>query len=74
MFGEWEQKQNFRPSPDFKPLNQTVDERKNIYLIVKNLESSYWKMIEGAKAGGDNALYIVKENGRNGFGWYQAER
>ncbi len=50
-----EQEQSFRPSPDFKPLNKTVDGRKNIYLIVKNLESSYWKvMIEGAKAGGDD--------------------
>ena len=25
------------------------------------------------EAGADRALYLVKENGRNGFGWYQKE-
>ncbi len=43
-----------RSAPDFEPLNETVDGRRNIYLIVKNLDSSYWQvMIDGAKAGGD---------------------
>ena len=42
------------PSPDFKALNEVQDGRKNIYLIVKNLDSSYWKvMIDGARDGGD---------------------
>ena len=39
--------------PAFEPLNETVDGRENIYLIVKNLDSSYWKvMIDGAEDGG----------------------
>lgn len=33
--------QNSSPPPDFQPLNEIVDGRKNIYLIVKNLDSSY---------------------------------
>ncbi len=42
-------------TPDFQPLNNIVEGRKNIYLIVKNLDSSYWNvMIEGAKDGGDD--------------------
>ncbi len=47
--------QNFSPPPDFQPLNEIVDGRRNIYLIVKNLDSSYWDvMIQGAKDGGDD--------------------
>lgn len=46
--------QSVRTAPDFKPLNSIEDGRKNVYLIVKNLESSYWNVIiEGAKDGGD---------------------
>lgn len=44
-----------KPAPDFMPLTDIVDGRKNIYLIVKNLESSYWQVvIDGAKAGGED--------------------
>ncbi len=43
------------PAPPFEALNETVAGRKNVYLIVKNLESSYWKVvIDGAKDGGDD--------------------
>lgn len=49
------EEQSFTPAPDFEPLNETVDGRRNIYLIVKNLDSSYWKvMIDGAKDGGED--------------------
>ena len=30
--------------------------------------------LKSLEAGADSALYIVKENGRNGFGWYEKER
>lgn len=43
------------PAPAFEALNETVQGRKNVYLIVKNIESSYWKVvIDGAKAGGED--------------------
>ncbi len=29
--------------------------------------------LKSLQAGADSALYIVKENGRNGFGWYKKE-
>lgn len=47
--------QSTSPPPDFEPLNEIVDGRKNIYLIVKNLNSNYWDVIiQGAKDGGDD--------------------
>ena len=30
--------------------------------------------LKDLKAGADSALYTVKENGRNGFGWYEGEK
>lgn len=40
-------------APPFEALTEIREGRKNIYLIVKNLESSYWKVvINGAKQGG----------------------
>ncbi len=49
------EEQSILAAPDFKPLNSVEDGRKNVYLIVKNLDSSYWNvMIEGAKDGGDD--------------------
>lgn len=50
-----EEKQTVQPAPDFMPLTEVVEGRKNIYLIVKILEgSSYWQVIiDGAKDGGD---------------------
>ncbi len=40
--------------PGFEPLNEIANGREDIYLIVKNLDSSYWKvMIDGAKDGGN---------------------
>lgn len=45
-----------KPAPDFMPLTEIVEGRKNIYLIVKIVEgSSYWDIIiNGAKDAGDN--------------------
>ena len=49
------EEQNIKSAPDFVPLNEVVEGRKNIYLIVKIFEnSSYWQVIiDGAKDGGD---------------------
>ena len=46
---------SIKPAPDFAPLNEIVEGRKNIYLIVKILEgSSYWQdIIDGVRDGGD---------------------
>ena len=30
--------------------------------------------LNSLKERADDALYIVKENGRNGFGWYRKEK
>ena len=45
-----------KPAPDFVPLNEIIEGRKNIYLIVKIFEgSSYWQVIiDGARDGGDD--------------------
>ena len=50
-----DEEQNIKPAPDFVSLNEVIEGRKNIYLIVKILEnSSYWQVIiDGAKDGGD---------------------
>ncbi len=43
-----------KPAPPFQELNMNVEGRNNIYLIVKNLESSYWQVIiKGARDAGD---------------------
>ena len=49
------EEQSVRPAPDFAPLNEIVEGRRNVYLIVKVLEnSSYWQVIiDGARDGGD---------------------
>ena len=49
-------KQEARPAPDFAPLTEIVEGRKNIYLIVKIVEnSSYWDVIiDGARDGGND--------------------
>ena len=51
-----DEEKGIEPAPDFVPLNEIVEGRKNIYLIVKILEgSSYWQVIiDGAKDGGDD--------------------
>ena len=48
--------QSIKSAPNFVPLNETVEGRKNIYVIVKIIEnSSYWQVIiDGAKDGGDD--------------------
>lgn len=52
--GDGKEETAAKAAPDFEPLNETIEGRKNIYLIVKNLESSYWEvMIDGARDGGD---------------------
>lgn len=45
-----------KPAPEFVPLTEIVEGRKNVYLIVKIIEgSSYWDVImDGAKEGGDS--------------------
>ncbi|MCH5255039.1 MAG: LacI family transcriptional regulator, partial [Lachnospiraceae bacterium] len=41
-----DEEKGIEPAPDFVPLNEIVEGRKNIYLIVKILEgSSYWQVI-----------------------------
>ena len=41
------------PVPPFEPLGEIEEGRKNIYVIVKDLESSYWRVVvNGAFAGG----------------------
>lgn len=53
--GGGETERRSAPAPGFEALNETVDGRSDIYLIVKNLDSSYWKvMIDGARDGGAN--------------------
>ena len=44
-----------KPAPEFAPLTEIVEGRKNVYLIVKIVEgSSYWDVIiDGAKAAGN---------------------
>ena len=48
--------QSIKPVPDFVPLNEIVEGRKDIYLIVKIIKnSSYWQVIiDGAKDGGND--------------------
>ena len=50
-----DEEKSIKPAPDFVPLNEIVEGRKNIYLIVKIFEgSSYWQVIiDGARDGGD---------------------
>ncbi|MBR1738970.1 MAG: substrate-binding domain-containing protein [Ruminococcus sp.] len=44
------------PAPPFSALGEVVEGRRDIYVIVKNMESSYWKaIIQGAEDAG--ALY-----------------
>lgn len=51
--GSGREEQGASPAPAFEALNETVDGRPDLYLIVKNLDSSYWKvMIDGARDGG----------------------
>ena len=51
--GSGREEQGALPAPAFEALNETVDGRPDLYLIVKNLDSSYWKvMIDGARDGG----------------------
>jgi ribose transport system substrate-binding protein len=45
----------FEPAPAFTPLTEIKEGRKNIYLIIKTLNSDYWNVVvDGAKAGGDD--------------------
>lgn len=48
--------QSAKPAPDFAPLTEIVEGRKNVYLIVKIIEnSSYWDVIiDGARDGGSD--------------------
>ena len=49
------QQEAHKHAPAFAPLTEIRDGRKNIYIIVKDLESSYWKVVlEGAKDAGKN--------------------
>lgn len=42
-------------APPFEALTEIKEGRKNIYLVVKNIESSYWKVvINGARKGGED--------------------
>ncbi|MCR4717081.1 MAG: substrate-binding domain-containing protein [Lachnospiraceae bacterium] len=43
-----------KPVPDFVPLTDVVEGRKDIYLITKELDSNYWDIVEeGAKEAGE---------------------
>ena len=42
------------PAPPFSALDDVIEGRRDIYVIVKNLESSYWQVIiEGARDSSD---------------------
>ena len=42
-------------APPFAPLTEIRAGRKNIYIVVKDLESGYWKVVlDGAKDAGEN--------------------
>lgn len=42
----------FEAAPPFSPLTEIKEGRKNIYLIIKTLNSDYWDVVvDGAKAG-----------------------
>ena len=48
-------KQEIKPAPPFYALSDIKEGRKNIYLIVKSLDSSYWNVvIDGAKDASDD--------------------
>ena len=43
-----------RPAPDFTALSETDPSRKDVYVIIKNMNSNYWDVvIDGAKDGGE---------------------
>lgn len=51
--GEENNTQQNRTVPEFTPLTDVVEGRKNIYLIIKVLESNYWEVVvKGAAAAG----------------------
>lgn len=45
----------YDPAPPFAPLTEIKEGRKDVYLIIKDIESSYWQVVvDGAKDGGDD--------------------
>ena len=56
----------FEAAPPFSPLTEIKEGRKNIYLIIKTLNSDYWDVVvDGAKAGGENFDCNVYYSGCN---------
>lgn len=57
--------------PDFMPLNDVVEGRPNVYLIVKLLDSDYWKVIiNGAKdSGNQNEVNVYYSGTSNETDW-----
>lgn len=56
----------FEPAPGFSPLTEIKEGRKNIYLIIKTLNSDYWDVVvDGAKAGGEDFDCNVYYSGCN---------
>lgn len=56
----------FEAAPPFSPLTEIKEGRKNIYLIIKTLNSDYWDVVvDGAKAGGEDFDCNVYYSGCN---------
>ncbi|MBP5268794.1 MAG: substrate-binding domain-containing protein, partial [Ruminococcus sp.] len=56
----------FEPAPEFSPLTEIKEGRKNIYLIIKTFNSDYWDVVvDGAKAGGEDFDCNVYYSGCN---------
>ncbi|MCH5186352.1 MAG: substrate-binding domain-containing protein [Oscillospiraceae bacterium] len=69
--------QDIKPAPDFVPLNDISEGRKNIYLIVKILEnSSYWQVIiDGVEdAGNDFDCNVYFSGSYSETDWKSHER
>ncbi|MGN0687030.1 MAG: substrate-binding domain-containing protein [Oscillospiraceae bacterium] len=65
-----------RETPVFTAANETVQGRKNIYLIVKNVDSSYWQVIMQAVAdsGTDHDCNIFSSGTHSEMDWDIQER
>lgn len=65
-----------REIPVFTAANETIEGRKNIYLIVKNVDSSYWQVIMEAvrDSGNDNGCNIFTSGTHSEQDWDIQER
>lgn len=65
-----------REIPVFTAANETIEGRKNIYLIVKNVDSSYWQVIMEAvrDSGNDHDCNIFSSGTHSEADWDIQER